>query len=695
MAGNGVPVNRLSTEKSPYLLQHADNPVEWYPWGDEAFERARTEDRPIFLSIGYSTCHWCHVMAEESFEDPEVARMLNDGFVSIKVDREERPDIDGTYMTVCQLLTGSGGWPLTILMTPRGRPFFAGTYLPRTSRYGRTGLLDLLSQVQEMWATQRAELEQGAERITAALGRPTTAAAGEPTVRLLEVGYRHLLAQFDPEYGGFGTAPKFPTPQQLTFLLRYWRRTAEPKALKMVETTLESLRRGGVYDQVGFGFHRYSTDQHWLVPHFEKMLYDQAGLALAYAEAFQATGREIYAETLREIFTYVGRELTAAEGGFYSAEDADSEGGEGRFYLWTTAEIDAALSAAEAGLARRLFGLEETGNFRAEVGGTTGLNIPYLPGPRPELAAKLGLSPAELAQHREEIRSHLLTARDRRQRPRRDDKILTDWNGFMIAALAKGARALGEESYAAAANRAAAFILSRLRDSDGRLWHRYRGGEAAVPGFLDDYAYLIWGLLELYETTFQPAHLAVAMELTSYQLRHFWDEAGAFYLTSDEVPEILVRRKELYDGAPPAGNSVAMANLLRLGRLTGRRDWEEKAREIGRAVAGPAAQAPAGYAQFLGAVDLALAPSREAVIVGSPGDPGTRNLTEALARRFDPELVVLLRPPGPEGKDVVRMAPFTDQYQSLDGRATAYICQDYACQRPTTDPAEMLGYLNG
>ncbi|MDH5715699.1 MAG: thioredoxin domain-containing protein, partial [Candidatus Aminicenantes bacterium] len=481
--------NRLIAEKSPYLLQHAFNPVDWYPWGSEAFDKARKENKPIFLSIGYSTCHWCHVMEKESFEDPEIASMMNEAFICIKVDREERPDIDRIYMTVCQMMTGSGGWPLTIIMTPDKKPFFAATYIPRPSRLGRLGMMELIPRIQELWKSKKGEVMSSAEQITQHLTQISIHAAGEPLGEAaLEMAYRRLSRVFDERYGGFGRAPKFPTPHNLTFLLRYWKRTGEQKALRMVEKTLQSMRLGGIYDHVGFGFHRYSTDSRWLLPHFEKMLYDQALLVMAYTEAYQATRKEEYRHTVREILDYVMRDMTAPEGGFYSAEDAESEGEEGKFYLWTEEEIRQLLPGEESDLIVRIFNIEKDGNFAEEATGRrTGSNILYLRKSLHETASDMKISPEELERDFQKARQKLFAARHKRVHPHKDDKILTDWNGLMIAALARASSAFDEPQYAEATRRAADFILARMRDSKGKLYHRYRDGETAIPAYLDDY----------------------------------------------------------------------------------------------------------------------------------------------------------------------------------------------------------------
>ncbi|MHC5077701.1 MAG: thioredoxin domain-containing protein [Planctomycetota bacterium] len=501
--------NRLAGEKSPYLLQHAKNPVHWYPWGKEAFERARKEDKPIFLSIGYSTCHWCHVMAHESFEDPEVARLMNEAFVNIKVDREERPDIDGIYMKFCLMMTGSGGWPLTIVMTPDKKAFFAGTYFPKRSVPGRIGMMDLVPRLRDLWRTRKEEICASAEEVLSVAKRSADFTPGEGlAVSDLKRATRQLAARFDEKRGGFGTAPKFPSPHHLLFLLRYWKRTGDSQALHMVERTLQAMGRGGIWDHVGFGFHRYATDADWRVPHFEKMLYDQAGLAMAYTEAFQATQKPAYARTAKEILTYVLRDLKSPEGGFYSAEDADSEGEEGKFYLWKRDEIVALLGKEEGEWVSKALSVREDGNFAEEATGRkTGANILFLSPSPSDAEREAGGMDLPFEERLEAARRRLYEARERRVHPFKDTKILTDWNGLMIAALAKASQAFGKEEYAKAARDAATFILQTLRGPDGRLLHRYRDGEAGLPAHVDDYAFLIWGLIELAEATFETPFL--------------------------------------------------------------------------------------------------------------------------------------------------------------------------------------------
>ena len=690
-------VNRLIREKSPYLLQHAHNPVDWYPWGDEAFERARSENKPIFLSIGYSTCHWCHVMEKESFEDAEVARLMNEVFVCIKVDREERPDIDGIYMTVCQMMTGTGGWPLTIIMTPDGKPFYAATYIPRETRFNQIGMLELVPRIKHVWEERRDEVENSAEKVSKLLRQvPEDGVCGEELgEEVLAAAHGQLAQSFDDRCGGFSSAPKFPTPQNLLFLLRYWKRTGDEMVLQMVETTLRSMRFGGIYDHIGFGFHRYSTDRRWLVPHFEKMLYDQAMLAMAYTEAYQATGRGEYQETVRQIFEYVLRDMTAPEGGFYSAEDADSEGEEGKFYIWTAEEVRQVLSADESDLLIRVFNLEEDGNFAEEATGkTTGRNILFLKKPFSEIAADLGIEDTQLRNRVESARRRLFAAREERIHPHKDDKVLTDWNGLMIAALAKGAQAFDEPRYAEAAGRSADFILANLRDSAGRLLHRYRGGEAAIAGFLDDYAFLVLGLTELYEATFHLRYLRTALDLNNDMVRLFWDEqGGGFYFTADDAENLLFREKQIHDGAVPSGNSVAMLNLLRLGRMTADPELEKRAARIGGAFSAQVLRAPSAHTQLMVALDFGVGPSYEVVVVGDERADDMRAMLKAIRKQFVPNKVLLFRPGDVKSPEICDLAEFTRQQRSIKGKATAYVCLDYQCKLPTTDVEETLKLL--
>ena len=681
-------------EKSPDLLQHADNPVDWYPWGEEAFRKAKEEDKPIFLSIGYSTCHWCHVMEHESFEDPEVARLMNENFINIKVDREERPDIDELYMTVAQLLTGRGGWPLTILMSPDQKPFFASTYIPKESRYGRIGMLELMPQIAEVWKTRREEVDSSSESILQALQKVSQSRVAGDLLdeSILKRTYTGLSEQFDEHYGGFGSAPKFPSPHNFLFLLRYWRRSGEERALKIVEKTLTAMRRGGIFDQVGYGFHRYSTDARWRVPHFEKMLYDQALLALAYTETYQATGKPFYAHTAREVLTYVLRDMVTPEGGFASAEDADSEGEEGKFYTWSYEELSSLLDSEELAEFEERFAVQADGNYKEEATGEqTGTNILYMHHEDGLAIAGDGTA----AALSDSTRKKLFESRRERVRPLKDDKILTSWNGLMIAALARAGGVLGEASYLEAAERAADFILARLRSKDGGLLHRYREGEAAIPGYATDYAYLVWGLIELYESTFNSSYLRHARGLMERFIEDFWDDStgGGFFLTAEKSENLLVRQRNDTDGALPSAGSVALLDLLKLGRMTQNQDYEDKALALTRATSQLVETSPPAFTFLLSALDFQIGPSFEVVIAGHSTASDTREMAQVLRKEFAPNKVVLFRPAEEEQPEISDLAPFTRFQVSIDGKATAYVCRDYACELPVTDSEAMLRLL--
>jgi uncharacterized protein len=683
--------NHLIHEKSPYLRQHADNPVDWYPWGEEAFHKAQGEDKPIFLSIGYATCHWCHVMAHESFEDAGVARLLNQEYVAVKVDREERPDVDQIYMSACQSLTGRGGWPLSIFMTPDGKPFFAGTYFPKTARMGMSGFTELLQQIATLWKKDRERVLNAGEEITCAL-KSRSSPTG-PGVRLgvetLEVGFDQLEKAFDARWGGFGSAPKFPTPHHLTFLIRWDRRHPDSQARPIVTRTLEAMRLGGIFDHIGLGFHRYSVDAQWLVPHFEKMLYDQALLAMAYTEAYQAWGDPFHAQVTREIFDYVLRDMTDPEGGFYSAEDADSEGHEGLFYIWTQEEVKKILGEETGDLFCRCYDITATGNFE-------GKNIPNLPLPLAKCAEREGRNPAELEKILEEARRTLFEVRKTRIHPLKDDKILTAWNGLMIAALAKGAQALEEPAYAQAAARSARFILERMKTPAGRLYRRFREGHLANPGYLEDYAFFVWGLLELYEATWELDFLEAAVRLHRDMVDLFWDEEqGGFYFTARDGEALITREKEIYDGAEPSGNSVALLNLLRLSRITGETVWEEKAESLIRAFAATVQGFPMGYTHFLNGLDWVVGPAREMVIAGDPESPDTRAMSRTLRHSFLPNKVLLFKPTGEEGERLARIAPFVRDHVPAGDRPQAYICEQYTCHRPLAEFSELKAFLDG
>jgi len=681
--------NRLAGEKSPYLLQHAENPVDWYPWGGEVFEKARSEDLPVFLSIGYSTCHWCHVMERESFENEAVAVVLNENFVSIKVDREERPDIDAVYISVCQAMTGGGGWPLTIVMTPDKKPFFAATYLPPDDpagrKFGVRGLTSVLKELSDAWKNRRNDVTMAAEKTGQFIESASAAAPGpeaEPGFGLIEKAFKLMDASYDEEHGGFGqTGPKFPTAHMLSLLLRYWRRTGDRRALDIAVGTLGHINRGGIHDHVGGGFARYSVDRRWLVPHFEKMLYDQAILARAFIEAYQATGDERHAGAARDTFEYVLRDLVSQEGAFLSAEDADSEGEEGRFYVWTKEEIGELVPGKPGEIFAEFYGVTADGNFE------NGKNVLYETEPRKQFAERKGLEPGELEEILREGRETLYRARGKRVRPHLDDKVLVSWNALMISALALGARVLGEEKYSAAASRAAEFILDRMYE-DGVLYRRYRDGHRAVHGFLDDYAFLAVALLELYETTFDYRLVVISRRVADGMIDLFSDDAGGgFFLDPAGSGDLPGRTRDAYDGAEPSGNSMAVLALLRLGIVTGDGKYTEEGLRTIYSFAGMIERYPPGFSQMLIALDFYLSPPVKIVISGGTGERETKALVEAARSGFATERVVVMNP---AGGDAGERPPGAESMPAVDGRATAYVCSGTSCNPPVHDAGKML-----
>ncbi len=681
----GLKMNRLSNEQSPYLLQHADNPVDWYPWGKEAFEKAKELDRPIFLSIGYSTCHWCHVMEHESFEDDSVAKLLNDSFISIKVDREELPEIDHVYMSVCQAMTGGGGWPLTIVMTPEKEPFFAGTYFPKDKRGGRSGLFQILPMIADAWTSKRQDIMTSVGQVKNYLNQLNSKPAGNNfSTELITRAYDQFRNGFDEEYGGFFRAPKFPSPHNLIFLMRYYHSFDNKIALDMATKTLKQMRLGGIYDHIGFGFHRYSTDRHWFVPHFEKMLYDQAMIAMAYTEAYHITGDEIFAQTAREIFTYVLRDMTASEGGFYSAEDADSEGEEGKFYIWTEQEITEVLGKDYSKEFNDVFSITTSGNYRDESSGKeTRLNIPHLKNYNANGNNEL-----------ESAREKLFNVREKRIHPLKDDKILTDWNGLMIAALAKAAIVLDEPVYLDAAEKAAEFALHSISDGE-RLLKRYRNGVAALDAHLDDYAFMAWGLLELYEATFAIKYLSQALDLMNIMVEDFWDDKnGGFFLGSDQSEKLIVRSKTAYDGAIPSGNSVAVMNMVKLTRITGNTNWAELAEKTIRAFSEDVNRVPTGYTLMLTAFMFDTQNSKEIVIVGDSRDRNTKRFLHTIRAGYAPHKVLLFKDTAGNDNKLEQLASWTSTQNSINGKPTAYVCKNFACNQPTSDLQTALSFIN-
>ncbi|HEX2925653.1 MAG TPA: thioredoxin domain-containing protein [Ruminiclostridium sp.] len=660
--------NKLVNEKSPYLLQHAHNPVDWYPWGPEAFSRAVGEDKPIFLSIGYSTCHWCHVMERESFEDEEVAHVLNRDFICIKVDREERPDIDSIYMSVCQSLTGHGGWPLTVFLTPDKQPFYAGTYFPKENSRGLMGLMSLLKSVKQAWDNQREHLLESAQRIIEHVRQERPSEAAEISRDIVHETFSHFKYNFDSQYGGFGSSPKFPSPHTLLFLLRYWYAEKEPYALEMVEKTLESMKNGGIFDHIGFGFSRYSTDKKWLVPHFEKMLYDNALLAIAYGEAYTATGNKSYRETACQILDYVQRDMTSQYGGFYSAEDADSEGIEGKFYIWSRKDILDVLGEKDGEDYCSLYDITPSGNFE-------GLNIPNL--------IKTGTLPDEKQSFVNTCRKQLFDYREKRIHPYKDDKILTSWNGLMAAAMAYCGRVFGEEKYIEAAKRCIDFIYKKLIRYDGRLLARYRDEEAVFPAYLEDYAFLVWGMLELYEASFTAIYLKRSLKLTDAMLNLFSDgKSAGLFLYGNDSEQLITRPRESYDGAIPSGNSVAAMNLLRLARLTGHHEYENQAKSIMNFFSSEVQAAPTGHSYMLCSYMYSNSDmSSEIVFAGSDG----KELIETYNKKYLP-FAVSISNITPE---LTEIAPFAADYTARNGKAAAFVCRNFSCMEPITESGKL------
>jgi uncharacterized protein YyaL (SSP411 family) len=694
--------NRLAREKSPYLLQHQHNPVDWYPWNEEAFAKARAEDKPIFLSVGYSTCHWCHVMERESFENERIAEQLNRGFVSIKVDREERPDIDRIYMHFVQATTGGGGWPMSVWLTPDLKPFYGGTYFPPEDRWGRAGFPQVLEAISEAWNTDRERVIQSSGQMLEQLREQTAFAPARSSLHAgtLESAFFQFRRSFDSRLGGFGPAPKFPRPAALNFLLRYHARSGNEEALEMAVMTLRAMARGGMRDHLGGGFHRYSVDEFWFVPHFEKMLYDQAQLAVSYLEAYQITGDLDLADVARSIFDYVLRDLRHSEGGFYSAEDADSvtdpahphEKGEGAFYIWSAREIEDILGLSAAGWFGYRYGVEEKGNVRNDPQGEfTGRNILFSSHSVEETAAHFGRDVEEMRAALSRAAGQLLEARSRRIRPHLDDKILASWNGLMISAFAKGGAILDEPRYGEAARRAADFIRSRMYG--GVLYRRFRDGAAAIPGFLDDYAYFTQALIDLYEAQFDARDLEFAGELAGRMRERFEDrEHGGFYSTAEGDGSLLLRMKDDYDGAEPSGNSIAVLALLRLARMTENEEFRRSAEAALEAFASRLQQAPTAAPQMLVAYDFSLSPPRQVVIAGDRRAPDTAEMVKTLHARFLPQHVALLV--NEDSRPVLASwSPTLAAMDKVDHKAAAYVCENFTCRLPTNDPVELTRIL--
>ncbi|NQT63142.1 MAG: thioredoxin domain-containing protein [Candidatus Marinimicrobia bacterium] len=678
MHGSHPSPNRLAKSSSPYLLQHAYNPVDWYPWGEEAFEKARLEDKPIFLSIGYSTCHWCHVMAHESFEDEAVAKLMNDNYVCIKVDREERPDIDQVYMAAASTLIGRGGWPLTIVMSPDKRPFFAGTYFPKESTPGRVGMLDLLPRITEAWKTQREEIEDTADQIINSLQQKRPDQAGELLDEdVLVKASSDFNRNYDSARGGFGSAPKFPSPHNLVFLLREGYRTGDSTISNMALHSLKQMRLGGIFDHIGFGFHRYSTDANWHVPHFEKMLYDQVNLMLAYTEAWELSRDPLFLQTVEEIFVYLSDKLKSDSGAYYSAEDADSEGEEGKFYVWSWEELQDVMNEQELATFAPIFGLRNEGNFDDEASRRpSGLNIF-------DIDSDIEYEHLVKSSEWVELRKKLYQIREDRIHPGLDNKILADWNGLALSALSRAASATGEQRYRQAASDLAKYLRDEIIQGDDQLLHMPAAHEVKVEGFLDDYSFIIQGFRNYYETTFEAEYLKLAIQLQKTQLTKFWDQDGSgFFFTEAGDSDLFMRQKEIYDGAIPSGNSVAAENLYYLGRLAENPEWELLSRKIGETFSEQVNRAPRGFSALLQSTQAQVNGTREIVIAGDLKD--LADARAVLRKFYDPFKLTLYRPN--QDFDLIEdISGFLSYQKAIDGGLTVYICEDYACQYPATD----------
>ncbi|PID59871.1 MAG: thioredoxin domain-containing protein [Ignavibacteriae bacterium] len=690
-----MKTNNLINEKSPYLLQHAYNPVDWFAWSNEAFNKAKAKDKPIFLSIGYSTCHWCHVMERESFEDEEVAKILNENFISIKVDREERPDIDHIYMQVCHMLNRSGGWPLNLFLTPDKKPFFAGTYFPKNSVYNRIGFIQLMEQIIKLWKEKRNEIYNSANSITEHLNFPhKLSEENKIHDKIFIKTFNDFRDRFDKNFGGFGNSPKFPSPHNLIFLLKCYLAESNSVALDMVNKTLTEMRKGGVYDHIGFGFHRYSTDEKWFLPHFEKMMYDQAMLIIAYSEAYQITMNDLYKKTVYEIATYLLRDMTSKEGGFYSAEDADSEGVEGKFYVWKYDRIFNILEENEAEFFVNLFNISKAGNYFEEVTGKqTGENIPHLNVTLSEFAEITNASYNKVLEKVETARKKLFDVREKRVHPLKDDKILTDWNGLTIAALAKASKIFNDNEFLKAVENSANFITTNLYKNNN-LFHRFREGESAVTAKLDDYAFLIWGFIELFENTYNAKYLKLAIELCDYAIKNFWDnkDKSGFFFTSINDENLITRSKEFYDGAIPSGNSVMYCNLIKLHKITNNNNYQTIADNLELSFLPFLENAPTGFAQFLSGFLEKKINSQELIIVGEQENEEIRKIFAFI--NDNPKLnVTVILITNKNRNALLTSLPYLKDYNKIDGKPTFYLCENFSCNTPTNKVEEIIEKL--
>jgi len=668
------------------LKEHADNPVDWYPWCEEAFQKAKEEDKPIFLSIGYSSCHWCHVMKRESFEDEEVAGLMNETFVSIKVDKEERPDIDSVYMDVARSMTGRGGWPLTILMTPEKIPFYAATYIPKHGKRGMSGLMELIPKIGELWEKDRERLIERGKLVIENLEGEYLGAEKYMDESLLDDGFDYLSSAYDDEYGGFGNTQKFPSPQNLLFLLRYDEKEGEDEAIEMVQKTLKEMLKGGIYDHLGYGFHRYATDREWILPHFEKMLYDQAMILLAYTEAWQITEKELYSETVDEVIDYLDRDLRSEKGGFFSSEDAESSGREGAYYTWRKKEIEDILGE-KSDVFVEMFNVKEDGNFRDEASNKkTGENVLYLEDTVKEFVKSRKISLKDV----ENMKRKLFESRLEREKPNVDNKILTDWNGLMITALSRAGFVFDKDRYLDLAEETASFILQEMI-KDGDLYHAYIDGEVSVKGGLDDHSFLIWGLLNLYQTTFKVEYLKRAIDLTDVMLKKFWDEEnGGFFISRKDHDELPFNKKEVYDGAYPSGNSIALMDLVLLEKITGEEKYEETIEKMIKAFSGKVSNNPGQFTMFLSGLQSWWSKGKEIVLVGKESE--IEGFIDILREIFLSNSVVIVKDEDnrEELEDIIK---FTSSMEKIDGEATAYICENFTCKEPITEIAKFKEIL--
>ncbi|MFC1523854.1 thioredoxin domain-containing protein [Thermodesulfobacteriota bacterium] len=701
----GKKPNRLIKESSPYLLQHAFNPVDWFPWGDEAFARAKREGKPIFLSIGYSTCHWCHVMERESFENSEIAAIINKYFIPIKVDREERPDIDRIYMEASQAMTGSGGWPLSAFLTPDREPFYLGTYFPPESSYGRPGFAEILNAVHQAWITDRTKLEEQAAAVVAAISYEKDESPGASVLQesTLFKGFQQFSNQFDSVDGGFGTSSKFPRPVALNFLLRFHHRTGDKLALKMALTTLRKMAEGGIHDHIGGGFHRYTVDDQWRIPHFEKMLYDQAQLAVSFLEAYQMTGETVFSQAAEDIFTYVLRDMTDLNGVFYSAEDADSplpgnpdKQGEGAFYVWTSEELVNILGKDSCAIFSYIYGIGENGNVRKDPHQEfKGKNILYQAHTVAEAAAQFNRNPDEIQHHLKESRKKLLDRRVTRPRPHLDDKVITAWNGLMISALSQGYQVLGKSRYLHDAEKAASFILKNLYDAqEKKLLRRYRAGQAGIDGHLDDYAFLVQGLIDLYEASQDPQWLTQAIRLNWRQIEIFRDSDDGFFESVTTGADLPLRVKSDYEGAEPLGNSIAALNLIRLSHFTRNEDWRKLAETTIASYGTMLESTPAALPQMLVALEAVMAKPKQVIIAGDWNSSDTREMLREVWKRFLPNQILVVRDTRKNYQELLAIMPELEWYGMRENKATAYVCEDFVCKIPVNDVKALVDLLD-